>query len=90
MCALFCVFFLDLNEIQEKTTVKITTKATTTKMLRSPSHIVGHGPTSGGIMGIHTHPSPPTHARSSLFDSCHRKIRLIGGGPVAFIGGLVA
>ncbi|XP_031622699.1 MOB kinase activator-like 2 isoform X3 [Contarinia nasturtii] len=59
-------------------------------MLRSPSHIVGHGPTSGGIMGIHTHPSPPAHARSSLFDSCHRKIRLIGGGPVAFFGGLVA
>ncbi|XP_055378874.1 anaphase-promoting complex subunit cdh1-like isoform X3 [Condylostylus longicornis] len=28
--------------------------------------------------------------RSSLFDSCHRKIRLIGGGPVAFLGGLVA
>lgn len=59
-------------------------------MLRSPSHIVGHGPTSGGIMSIHTHPSPPAHARSSLFDSCHRKIRLIGGGPVAFFGGLVA
>ncbi|XP_013144989.1 PREDICTED: uncharacterized protein LOC106108376 isoform X3 [Papilio polytes] len=26
----------------------------------------------------------------SIFDSCHRKIRLIGGGPVAFLGGLVA
>ncbi|VVD02581.1 unnamed protein product [Leptidea sinapis] len=33
---------------------------------------------------------PPPHARHSLFDSCHRKIRLIGGGPVAFLGGLVA
>lgn len=32
----------------------------------------------------------PPHARASLFDSCHRKIRLIGGGPVAFLGGLVA
>lgn len=59
------------------------------KMLRSPSHIVGHGPTSGGILSIHTH-TPTAHARSSLFDSCHRKIRLIGGGPVAFFGGLVA
>ncbi|XP_050334130.1 MOB kinase activator-like 2 isoform X1 [Bactrocera neohumeralis] len=36
--------------------------------------------------------SPTTQAptRTSLFDSCHRKIRLIGGGPVAFLGGLVA
>ncbi|XP_063530419.1 MOB kinase activator-like 2 isoform X3 [Cydia strobilella] len=33
---------------------------------------------------------PPPHARTSLFDSCHRKIRMIGGGPVAFLGGLVA
>ncbi|XP_013107160.2 serine-rich adhesin for platelets [Stomoxys calcitrans] len=32
----------------------------------------------------------PPAARTSLFDSCHRKIRLIGGGPVAFLGGLVA
>lgn len=59
-------------------------------MLRSPAHIVGHGPTSGSLMGMHTHSSPPSHARTSLFDSCHRKIRLIGGGPVAFLGGLVA
>ncbi|KAK7874225.1 hypothetical protein R5R35_006267 [Gryllus longicercus] len=29
-------------------------------------------------------------ARLSLLDSCHRKIRLLGGGPVAFLGGLVA
>ncbi|CAK1544795.1 unnamed protein product [Leptosia nina] len=28
--------------------------------------------------------------RVSLFDSCHRKMRLIGGAPVSFIGGLVA
>ncbi|XP_013186798.1 MOB kinase activator-like 2 isoform X2 [Amyelois transitella] len=48
-------------------------------MLRSP------GP--GGMVGL---PPPPPHARLSLFDSCHRKIRLIGGGPVAFLGGLVA
>ncbi|XP_055703645.1 MOB kinase activator-like 2 isoform X1 [Phlebotomus papatasi] len=61
-------------------------------MLRSPAHIVGHGPSAGGggIVGIHSHPSPQTHARTSLFDSCHRKIRLIGNGPVAFLGGLVA
>lgn len=45
-------------------------------MLRSPAHLVGL--------------PPPPHARLSLFDSCHRKIRLIGGGPVAFLGGLVA
>lgn len=59
-------------------------------MLRSPSHLVGHGPTSGGVMGLHSHPASPPIARSSIFDSCHRKIRLIGGGPVAFLGGLVA
>ncbi|XP_053599885.1 MOB kinase activator-like 2 isoform X2 [Plodia interpunctella] len=47
-------------------------------MLRSP------GP--AGMVGL----PPPPHARLSLFDSCHRKIRLIGGGPVAFLGGLVA
>ncbi|CAH2062679.1 unnamed protein product, partial [Iphiclides podalirius] len=41
---------------------------------------------SGGTVGL----PPPPHARLSLFDSCHRKIRLIGGGPVAFLGGLVA
>ncbi|XP_031763439.1 MOB kinase activator-like 2 isoform X2 [Galleria mellonella] len=41
---------------------------------------------SGGMVGL----PPPPHARLSLFDSCHRKIRLIGGGPVAFLGGLVA
>ncbi|XP_055621198.1 MOB kinase activator-like 2 isoform X2 [Toxorhynchites rutilus septentrionalis] len=61
-------------------------------MLRSPAHIIGHGPTGagGGVMSLHTHASSPPHARTSLFDSCHRKIRLIGGGPVAFLGGLVA
>uniref|UniRef100_A0A1Q3G266 Putative mob1/phocein family n=1 Tax=Culex tarsalis TaxID=7177 RepID=A0A1Q3G266_CULTA len=41
-------------------------------------------------MSLHSHASSPPHARTSLFDSCHRKIRLIGGGPVAFLGGLVA
>ncbi|XP_053690249.1 MOB kinase activator-like 2 isoform X2 [Sabethes cyaneus] len=60
-------------------------------MLRSPAHLIGHGPSpaGGGVMSLHSHASPP-HARTSLFDSCHRKIRLIGGGPVAFLGGLVA
>ncbi|KAL0268583.1 UNVERIFIED_CONTAM: hypothetical protein PYX00_010461 [Menopon gallinae] len=28
--------------------------------------------------------------RLSLLDSCHKKIRLISGAPVAFLGGLVA
>lgn len=124
------------------------------KMLRSPTHIVGHGPTSHSTTttnsGSHRHigqngtantkkqilfngaskhqhhtlnhnnnnnGSPKqqhydaaiissttsttttqqqhpnittTSTRTSLFDSCHRKIRLIGGGPVAFLGGLVA
>ncbi|XP_052861783.1 MOB kinase activator-like 2 isoform X2 [Anopheles cruzii] len=61
-------------------------------MLRSPAHLIGHGPGAGGggVMGLHSHASSPPHARPSLFDSCHRKIRLIGGGPVAFLGGLVA
>ncbi|XP_052903407.1 MOB kinase activator-like 2 isoform X2 [Anopheles moucheti] len=61
-------------------------------MLRSPAHLIGHGPGAGGggVVGLHSHASSPPHARPSLFDSCHRKIRLIGGGPVAFLGGLVA
>jgi hypothetical protein len=41
---------------------------------------------TAGVVGL----PPPTHARLSLFDSCHKKIMLIGGGPVAFLGGLVA
>ncbi|XP_032511656.2 MOB kinase activator-like 2 isoform X2 [Danaus plexippus] len=41
---------------------------------------------TGGMVGL----PPPPHARLSLFDSCHRKIRLISGGPVAFLGGLVS
>ncbi|KAH8239402.1 hypothetical protein KR032_003837 [Drosophila birchii] len=47
-----------------------------------------HYPNIGG----HHIMSPTSQAptRTSLFDSCHRKIRLIGGGPVAFLGGLVA
>lgn len=117
------------------------------KMLRSPTHIVGHGPTSAATattttpanasssphhhhhnnnnnINSHFHgnnrrnsnlngaavngnatrsssqnsnnssattaTTTTTTTRSSLFDSCHRKIRLIGGGPVAFLGGLVA
>lgn len=59
-------------------------------MLRSPAHIINHCPNTGGVMGLHSYPSPPPHTRTSLFDSCHRKIRLISGGPVAFLGGLVA
>uniref|UniRef100_A0A182W9E2 Uncharacterized protein n=1 Tax=Anopheles minimus TaxID=112268 RepID=A0A182W9E2_9DIPT len=61
-------------------------------MLRSPAHLIGHGPGAGGggVVGLHSHASSPPHARPSLFDSCHRKIRLIGVGPVAFLGGLVA
>lgn len=50
-------------------------------MLRSPAHMFG--PTA-------TAPTTTTTTTSGLFDSCHRKIRLIGGGPVAFLGGLVA
>uniref|UniRef100_A0A1A9UPC2 Uncharacterized protein n=1 Tax=Glossina austeni TaxID=7395 RepID=A0A1A9UPC2_GLOAU len=49
---------------------------------------------SSSIASITTSMSPtsqtPPSSRTSLFDSCHRKIRLIGGGPVAFLGGLVA
>jgi len=30
------------------------------------------------------------HPRLSILDTCHRKIRLLGEGPVAFLGGLVA
>lgn len=77
-------------------------------MLRSPTHIVGHGPTSSSTNSTHstkatiissenennhsgsTQTTQTTATRTSLFDSCHRKIRLIGGGPVAFLGGLVA
>lgn len=61
-------------------------------MLRSPAHIITSN--TGGLMGFNSHPTTPTHsvrsATTSLFDSCHRKFRLIGGGPVAFLGGLVA
>lgn len=61
-------------------------------MLRSPAHLVGHGPALGGFIDLHTAPPPAQAAQSrmSLFDSCHRKIRMIGGGPAAFFGGLVA
>ena len=57
-------------------------------MLRSPAHLISSPGSGGGVLGLHSQ-SPP-HTRMSLFDSCHRKIRLIGGGPVAFLGGLVA
>ncbi|CAG9800405.1 unnamed protein product [Chironomus riparius] len=44
-------------------------------MLRSPAHIIG--------------PTAPATTTSGLFDSCHRKIRLIGGN-FAFFGGLMS
>ncbi|XP_070497340.1 MOB kinase activator-like 2 isoform X2 [Chironomus tepperi] len=44
-------------------------------MLRSPAHIIG--------------PTTPATTTSGLFDSCHRKIRLIGGN-FAFFGGLMS
>jgi len=40
--------------------------------------------TSSAVYDLSPRPSP------SLLDSCHKKIRLIGGAPVAFLGGLVA
>ncbi|KAG5676957.1 hypothetical protein PVAND_006750 [Polypedilum vanderplanki] len=45
-------------------------------MLRSPAHIIG--PTT-----------PATNSTPGLFDSCHRKIRLIGGN-FAFFGGFMS
>lgn len=60
------------------------------KMLRSPAHIVGPSNGAGGIMSLHHPSSPPPHARTSLFDSCHRKIRFIGSSPFALFGTLVA
>lgn len=59
-------------------------------MLRSPAHIVGPTSGAGGIMGLHHTQTPPPHARTSLFDSCHRKIRFIGSSPFALFGTLVA
>jgi hypothetical protein len=60
-----------------KTLTKIEGFKSLVRMLRSPAHIIG--PTAA---------SPTT--TSGLFDSCHRKIRLIGGNPVAFLGGLMS
>jgi hypothetical protein len=72
------------------------------KMLRSPAHLIGPTATAtsdspasrNGANGFHHHHHNQTHRAptrpSSIFDSCHRKIRLIGGGPVAFLEGLVA
>nr|CAD7261430.1 unnamed protein product [Timema shepardi] len=50
-------------------------------LLGSPHH---HATTA--VVELPTSP----HARLSILDTCHRKIRLLGGGPVAFLGGLVA
>lgn len=65
------------NRRQEnfKTLTKIEGLKGLVKMLRSPAHIIG--PTA----------TAPT-TTSGLFDSCHRKIRLIA--PVAFFGGLMS
>lgn len=60
-----------------KTLTKIEGLKSLVRMLRSPAHIIG--PTA----------TAPT-TTSGLFDSCHRKIRLIGGNPVAFLGGLMS
>lgn len=46
--------------------------------------------TSSSVFSRVMSPTSQTPTRTSLFDSCHRKIRLIGGVPVAFLGGLVA
>uniref|UniRef100_A0A336N238 CSON010551 protein n=1 Tax=Culicoides sonorensis TaxID=179676 RepID=A0A336N238_CULSO len=62
--------------------------SSSSKMLRSPAHIVGPPNGAGGMMGLHQ--TPPPHARTSLFDSCHRKIRFIGSSPFALFGTLVA
>jgi hypothetical protein len=59
-----------------KTLPKIESLKGLVKMLRSPAHIIG--PTT-----------PTTTTTSGLFDSCHRKIRLIGGN-FAFFGGLMS
>ncbi|EEB20420.1 hypothetical protein Phum_PHUM615950 [Pediculus humanus corporis] len=56
----------------------------TTGMLKS-LFMSGQNPTSGGNATVFE-----ISPRLSLLDSCHKKIRLIGGAPVAFLGGLVA
>jgi hypothetical protein len=72
-------FLLNLDEKEKsfKTLTKIEGLKGLVRMLRSPAHIMG--PTA----------TAPT-TTSGLFDSCHRKIRLIGGNPVAFLGGLMS
>lgn len=60
------------------------------KMLGSPAHNVGLTNGAGGIMALHHTPTPAPHARTSLFDSCHRKIRFIGSSPFTLFGTLVA
>lgn len=64
------------KENRVKTLPKIESLKSLVKMLRSPAHIIG--PTT-----------PATTTTSGLFDSCHRKIRLIGGN-FAFFGGLMS
>ncbi|KAK6618120.1 hypothetical protein RUM44_002566 [Polyplax serrata] len=56
----------------------------TTGMLKS-LFMSGQSPASGGNATVFE-----ISPRLSLLDSCHKKIRLIGGAPVAFLGGLVA
>jgi hypothetical protein len=69
---------VEINHRKEfKTLPKIESLKGLVKMLRSPAHIIG--------------PTTPTTTTttSGLFDSCHRKIRLIGGN-FAFFGGLMS
>lgn len=56
-------------------------------MLRS---FIGSSPHHATLNATAVVDLPTTgHARLSIFDTCHRKIRFLGG-PVAFLGNLVA
>ncbi|KAH8259709.1 hypothetical protein KR026_009404 [Drosophila bipectinata] len=67
-------------------------KTTQQQQQQHRSSNINNNHCSSGNHHHHHIMSPTSQAptRTSLFDSCHRKIRLIGGGPVAFLGGLVA
>ncbi|XP_049862931.1 MOB kinase activator-like 2 isoform X1 [Schistocerca gregaria] len=70
------------------------TAAMLRSLLGSPHHSPSAGSEGGsgsGVAAAQVVELPAAAgARLSLLDSCHRKIRLLGGGPVAFLGGLVA
>lgn len=55
-------------------------------LLRSLLGSPHHNHTTTAVVELPT----PGQPRLSILDTCHRKIRLLGGGPVAFLGGLVA